>query len=181
MCPGQHDSVRVAEPQPPIDKYFAEPLYHLPNLILVSNPALINIAACRDFPGLKVLMYHGASFHSLINDIDELRAANAHHSPSKVVKHILRRRHLAPTHSSVVYIPSDNIDPLAIAVVPDIVTTGEVHRTDVTSYNNILIVSCSCWQSITPYEEKVGNEPDPCKVPLLNLKTGGINIADFST
>ena len=181
MCPGQHDSVRTAEPQPPIDRYFAEPLYNLENLLLVSNPSLVNIASSQDFDGLKILMYHGASFHSLISDIEELRLANAHHSPSKVVKHILKRRHLAPTHSSVVYIPSENTDPLAITTVPDIITNGEVHRTDVSSYNNILIVSCSCWQSITPYEEKVGNEPDPCKVPLLNLKTGAVNILDFSS
>lgn len=180
LCPGQHDAVRVAEPQPPIDKYFAEPLYGIENLFLVSNPALVNIGSTGTFPGLKVLMYHGASFHSLITDIEELRIANAHHSPSKVVRHILRKRHLAPTHSSVVYIPAENTDPLAIMTVPDIITTGEIHRTDVSSYNNILLISCSCWQSITPYEEKVGNEPDPCKVPILNMKTGQVNIADFS-
>jgi DNA polymerase II small subunit len=180
MCPGQHDAVRVAEPQPPADRFFAEPLYHLENLTLVSNPALVNVGATGAFSGFKVLMYHGASFHSLINDIEELRIVNAHHSPSRVVKHILRKRHLSPTHSAVVYIPMETTDPLAITIVPDILTTGEIHRTDVSSYNNILTVCCSCWQSITPYEEKVGNEPDPCKVPVLNMKTGQINIMDFS-
>ena len=181
LCPGQHDAVRVAEPQPIIDRYFAEPLHELDNLILVSNPSVINIGTAGQFPGLNVLMYHGASFHSLISDIEELRINNAHHSPTKVVKHILQRRHLAPTHSSVVYIPSENTDPLAITMIPDIIANGEVHRTDVSSYNNILTISCSCWQSITPYEEKVGNEPDPCKVPLLNMKTGQVNILDFSS
>jgi DNA polymerase II small subunit len=181
LCPGQHDSVRIAEPQPAIDRFFAEPLYNLDNLILVSNPALVNIGASREFQGIKVLMYHGASFHSLIDDIEELRILNAHHSPSRVVKHILRRRHLAPTHSSVVYIPTDTADPLAITTIPDVIATGELHRTDISSYNNILTVSCSCWQSITPYEEKIGNEPDPCKVPILNLKTGQVNIIDFSS
>jgi DNA polymerase II small subunit len=180
LCPGQHDAVRIAEPQPAIDRFFAEPLYNLENLILVSNPALVSIGASGKFSGLKVLMYHGASFHSLIDDIEELRILNAHHSPSRVLKHVLRRRHLAPTHSSVVYLPADIADPLAINAVPDIIATGELHRTDVSSYNNILTVSCSCWQSITPYEEKIGNEPDPCKVPILNLKTRQVNILDFS-
>jgi hypothetical protein len=46
--------------------------------------------------------------------------------------------------------------------------------------SNILLVASSCWQSITPFEEKVGNNPDPCKVPLLNLKTREIKILDFS-
>ncbi|MFH1249466.1 MAG: hypothetical protein V1660_04930 [archaeon] len=180
MSPGQHDSVRVAEPQPPIDKHFAEPLHNIENLILVSNPALINIGSTASFSGLKVLMYHGASFHSLISDIEELRLTNAHHCPSKVVKHVLKRRHLSPTHSSVVYIPTEISDPLAILIIPDIITTGEMHKTDVSSYNNILTIACSCWQSITPYEEKVGNEPDPCKVPILNMKTGQVNILDFT-
>ena len=46
--------------------------------------------------------------------------------------------------------------------------------------NNILLIASSCWQSITPFEEKVGNEPEPCRVPLFNLKTREIKILDFS-
>jgi len=30
-----------------------------------------------------------------------------------------------------------------------------------------------------PFEEKVGNIPDPCKVPLFNLKSREIKIIDF--
>jgi DNA polymerase II small subunit len=180
LCPGQHDCVRVAEPQPPLDKKIAEALYKLPNLFLVSNPAWVNIAATKNFSGFNVLMYHGASFHSFINDIEELRFANAHHNPSKVIKYVLQKRHLAPTHSSVVYIPSEKQDPLTIHSIPDIITTGDLHRPEIANYNNIISIQSSCWQSITPFEEKVGNEPDPCKVPILNLKTGQINIIDFS-
>jgi hypothetical protein len=43
-----------------------------------------------------------------------------------------------------------------------------------------LIICSSCWQSITPFEEKVGNLPDPCKVPIVNLQTGALKILDFS-
>ncbi len=96
-----------------------------------------------------------------------------------VVKELLKRRHLAPSHSSVVYIPNEK-DSLFIRRIPDIVTTGEIHRADVDSYNNILLIANSCWQEQTPYEEKVGNQPDPCKVPMLNLKTREIKILDFS-
>jgi DNA polymerase II small subunit/DNA polymerase delta subunit B len=58
--------------------------------------------------------------------------------------------------------------------------TGDIHRSDIDMYNNILIICSSCWQSITPFEEKVGNMPDPCKVPMLNLKTREIKMLDFS-
>ncbi len=174
ISPGQHDAVRVAEPQPNIGEDYAPGLHRLPNVTLVTNPCYVSLNE-----GFDVLMYHGASFHGVINDIESLRVADAHKKPTLVIKELLRRRHLAPSHSSVVYIPSEK-DPLLIRKIPDIITTGEVHRPDIDSYNNILMIANSCWQAQTPYEEKVGNVPDPCKVPMLNLKTREIKILDFS-
>jgi DNA polymerase II small subunit/DNA polymerase delta subunit B len=58
--------------------------------------------------------------------------------------------------------------------------TGDLHKTDISSYNGVLLFASSCWQSMTAFEEKVGNKPDPCKVPMLNLKTREIKILDFS-
>lgn len=179
LCPGQHDAVRLAEPQPPLGSY-APGLHSIKNLVLVSNPSIVEIGAAENFEGLKVLLYHGASFHSLIDDIEELRFKKASDSPTQVIKQILKKRHLAPSHSSVVYIPTKEGDPLAICEAPDIIATGEMHRAEVGYYNNILMIASSCWQSITPFEEKVGNHPDPCKVPILNLKTREVKIIDFS-
>ena len=45
--------------------------------------------------------------------------------------------------------------------------------------HNIMIVSTSCWEAMTPYQEKFGNEPDHCKVPFFNLKTREVKILDF--
>jgi len=174
MCPGQHDAVRVAEPQPIINKKFAPELYEMENLTLVTNPAYV----CLE-EGFNVLMYHGASFHGVINGIESLRMDEPYDRPTKVVRELLKRRHLAPTHSSVVYIPEEN-DSLLIRKIPDIIATGEMHKLDIDSYNNIIMIANSCWQAQTPYEEKVGNHPDPCKVPLVNLKTRAIKILDFS-
>jgi len=174
MCPGQHDGVRVAEPQPAIGDNVAPELLKMKNLILVTNPALIEVS------GFKVLIYHGASMHGVVNEIEELRTIYKHHNPTRIVKELLKRRHLATTHGSVIYIPSEKEDPLVIREIPDIVATGDLHRPEISSYNNILLVASSCWQSITPFEEKVGNEPDPCKVPLFNMKTREVKILDFS-
>jgi DNA polymerase II small subunit len=179
LCPGQHDAVRVAEPQPAIDKEHGYALHEMENVILVSNPAMIEIMN-GDKRGMRILMYHGASMHSLINEIDSLRIVKAHDTPSKVVKHILKMRHLSPMHSLVTYIPNEKEDELVIREAPDIVTTADLHKPDIDMYKNILIVCSSCWQSITPFEEKVGNHPDPCKVPIFNLKTRQIKIMDFS-
>ncbi len=180
QCAGQHDAVRVAEPQPPVGEDFAKPLLELNNLFLVSNPSLIEIGGDKMRRGIKVLMYHGASMHGFINEIEELRLNNATRTPAKVVKHLLLRRHLAPSHGATIYIPDKREDPLLIKEVPDVITTGDLHRTDIDKYNEILIICNSCWQSITAFEEKVGNQPDPCKVPILNLKTKEIKILDFS-
>jgi DNA polymerase II small subunit len=179
QCAGQHDGVRVPEPQPPVGEDFGEALHKLSNVHIVSNPSFIEIGAKGDKEGIKVLMYHGASMHNVIGEIEELRLANAHSSPAKVIKHLLLRRHLAPTHGATTYIPGDE-DCMLIKEVPDIITTGDLHRTDIDSYNNVLIIANSCWQSMTAFEEKVGNVPDPCKVPILNLKSREIRILDFS-
>lgn len=179
ICPGQHDAVRVAEPQPFIGKEYAEELHNLDNILFVSNPAVIEITDDGK-RGIKILMYHGASMHSYVNEIESLRLGKAHDNPSKVVREMLKRRHLASMHSAVTYIPTEKQDALVIREIPDIINTADFHRPDVDIYNNILIICSSCWQSITPFEEKVGNNPDPCKVPVFNLKTREIKIMDFS-
>ena len=146
-------------------------------MILVSNPSLIKLKEKdKEF---KVLMYHGASIHGLINEIKELRELKAHKTPAKAVRHMLKRRHLAPTHSSVVYIPNEDKDPLVTNEIPDVLCTGEVHRLDIETYNGVLIITGSCWQAQTEFEEKVGNIPDPGKVPVLNLKSRELKVFDF--
>lgn len=177
LCPGQHDAVRVAEPQPLIDRRYAPSLYEIENLVLVTNPTLVKLLEKQK--EFKVLMYHGASIHTFIHEIPELRELKAHNCPAKAVKHMLKRRHLAPIHGDVVYIPNAEKDPLVISEVPDVLCTGEVHRLDIETYNGILIITGSCWQAQTPFEEKVGNIPDPTKVPILNLRTRELKILDF--
>lgn len=175
ICSGQHDAVWVGEPQPAIGEKWALDLYKLENVVLVPNPSLVEIAG-----GLKVLMYHGASFHGIIGEMDDIRLAYGHNSPTTIVKELLERRHLAPSHGICDYVPNETKDSLIINEIPDIVATGDLHRAEISSYNNILLISSSCWQSLTPFEEKVGNNPDPCKVPVFNLKTREIKILDFS-
>ena len=97
------------------------------NVYLVSNPALVEVDCREKKSGLKVLMYHGASMiRNWIDEVEDLRIGQAHLNPSKIVKYMLRHRHLSPTHSSNVYIPSEKEDALAIREIPDIVFTGDL-------------------------------------------------------
>ena len=107
----------------------------------------------------------------------------AHKHPARAVKHMLKRRHLAPSHgvsASVVYVPNAEKDPMVISETPDILCTGEFHRLDIERHNGVLIMTGSCWQAQTEFEEKIGNIPDPCKVPVFNVKTHELKILDFS-
>ena len=180
ICPGQHDGSRVHEPQPPIAINFAQKLYDMENVIMVSNPCIVEIARTPKSEGVHVMMYHGDSFHPMINEIEELRFGEARKYPTKVIKHWLRKRHLGPMHDTTTHIPIPEGDPMVITEVPDILATGDMHRTDVSNYKGVLTINSSCWQSRTDFEEKVGNIPDPAKCPLVNLKTWDVKILDFN-
>lgn len=180
VCPGGgHDAVRLLEPQPPIPKDIAPELYELKNVVLVTNPSKITIEQYGKFDGIDVLMYHGDSFDYYAEVVDVLRQNNAKLKIEMITQFLLKKRHLAPTYTSTPLIPLKN-DPLLIRSAPDILVSGHMHKSSVSKYNGITTIACSCWQVKTPYQEKFGHEPDPCKVPLLNLKTGKANILDFS-
>jgi DNA polymerase II small subunit len=176
---GKHDSVCHVEPQPKIPKDIAPGLYEMENLIMTTNPSYVRIAQSKAFSGIDVLIYHGDSFDYYMDKADSLREANSKMKPDLIMHFLLKKRHLAPSHTSTTYHPSEN-DFLAIKKVPDVFVAGHIHKSGVSRYNGVLTISCACWQSKTSYQEKFGHEPDPCKVPLLNLKTGKASILDFS-
>jgi len=178
ISPGNHDGVRLMEPQPLIGEKYAWALHDLDNVILTENPASINLGAMGDFSGFDVLTYHGFSFPFYANTVPSLIVSDSMNAPNKIMSYLLKNRHLAPSHTSVQYFPNEE-DNLVIKKVPDIFVSGHTHKCAVSYYNNILMISISCWESMTPYQEKFGNEPDHCKVPMFNLKTREVKILDF--
>ncbi|VVB80148.1 DNA polymerase II small subunit [uncultured archaeon] len=175
---GNHDGVRLMEPQPMISEKYAWPLYNLKNVIFTTNPSLVNFAAKKGFSGFNALTYHGFSFFHYVDNIPSLIKQKAAHAPELVMTYLLKNRHLCPTHSSTQYFPQEK-DSHIIRTVPDIFLAGHTHKSGITYYNNILVISVSSWESMTAYQEKRGAIPDFCKVPILNLKTGAIKILDF--
>jgi DNA polymerase II small subunit len=179
ICPGNHDAMRISEPQPPIYKDFANPIWQLKNVTLVSNPALINIHSSDKFPGFDVLMYHGYSFIYYADKVESIRAEGGIDRSDLIMKFLLKRRHLAPTHSSTLYVPDANSDPLVISKVPDFFVTGHIHKAMAANYRNITTICGSCWQEKTSFEEKLGLHPEPTRVPIINLQTREIKILRF--
>jgi len=181
LCPGNHDALRLAEPQPIFDKNLAKPLYDLPNVTIVSNPSLINIHSSKDFVGFDVLMYHGYSFDYYASNVEAIRLNGGYDRGDLIMKYLLQKRHLAPVHASTLYIPSKEEDPLFIDKVPDFFITGHIHKLSIGNYNNVITICGSCWQSITEFQLRVGHNPEPSKVPVVNLKNREIKILNFGS
>ena len=179
ICPGNHDALRIAEPQPVLNKKFAQPLYDLKNTTMVTNPSLINIHSSENFPGFDILLYHGYSFDYYVNNVDTIRMNGGYDNANLIMKFLLQRRHLAPTHGSTLYIPDATKDPLIIDKIPDFFITGHIHKANTGVYNNITTICCSCWQSKTTFQEKVGHDPEPSRVPVVNLKTREVKMFKF--
>jgi DNA polymerase II small subunit len=179
ICPGNHDAMRISEPQPVLSKDFAKPMYELSNAIMVSNPSMINISSTAGFEGLDVMMYHGYSFDYYVAEVDSLRSKGGYDRADLIMKFLLKRRHLAPSHLSSQYIPDTKKDPLVIEKVPDILISGHIHKTATANYRNTTLICGSCWQGKTLFQEKVGHNPEPSRVPVINLQTREVKILKF--
>lgn len=179
ICPGNHDAMRISEPQPPLYKDIAKPVWELPNVTMVSNPAYINIHSSKDFPGFDILMYHGFSFIYYADKVESIRSKGGQERVDLIMQYLLQRRHLAPAHTSTLYLPDAKKDNLVIDKVPDFFVTGHIHRVSATSYRNVTLLNCSCWLETTEYQEKLGLHPQPGRAVLVNLQTRKVKILKF--
>jgi len=177
-CPGNHDSLRLAEPQPAFNKY-AEPFTSLPNVTVVSNPGIVNIHSSENFKGFDILLYHGYSMHYYMERIESIRKKWTGNNPEIIMEYLLKRRHLAPAHGSAQIVADPEQDALVIEKIPDIFVTGHMHKNAVGNYNGVIMMCCGCWQDQTVMQEKFGIEPDKSKAILFNLKTRQVKMMNF--
>ena len=179
VCPGNHDAMRLAEPQLPLYKDFAEPIYNLPNVTMVSNPSVVNIHSSDNFPGFDVLVYHGYSFDFYFAEVESIRNKGGYDRADLLMKFLLQKRHLAPSYTSTLHVPDADTDLLFIDKIPDFFVSGHIHKAAAANYKNITLISGSCWQSKTAFQEKVGHNPEPSRVPIVNLQTRHIKMLKF--
>lgn len=176
--PGNHDVGRISEPQPKLMKEYALPLWQLPNVTMVCNPCMVNIHASNDFSGFDVLMYHGYSFDDYGECVPSIKNSGKHLSDRAVLimRFLLQRRHLAPQHTSNLYIPDPRYDPLVIDKIPDLFIAGHIHKAGTLNYRSASLVAGSCFQKKTDFQEKVGHEPEPGVVPVMNLQSRTVHM-----
>lgn len=181
IIPGNHDTDRLSEPQPKLPYHKAYALYNMENVLMISNPGIIRLFEDDPSGGLTFYIYHGGSYFYYGDKIQRLREKGGMKVPEEIVKFLLEKRHLAPSHGATLYIPDSQNDPLVIRKMPDFFITGHTHKLSLANYKGCTIVSCGCWVEMSDYQEKMGMYPDVGKVPIVNTKTRKPHLLNFYT
>lgn len=168
MMPGNHDAVRLAEPQPALAKE-VQAMFDS-NIMFVGNPCYLEVE------GRIVLAYHGRSMDDYIKNIPGLDYAH----PLEAMREMLKRRHMAPVYGERTALAPEKKDYLVIDQVPNIFVTGHVHKCGIAEYRGIKLINASAWQSQTEFQRMHNQVPDPAKVPMIDLGTGEMWVEDFS-
>jgi len=171
MIPGNHDAVRLAEPQPAFDDELRD-IMAAHDAQIVSNPATVTIE------GVTVLMYHGVSLDEVIAELPDDSAS--YENPHEAMYQLLRKRHVAPQFGGHTRLAPEEADHLVIDDVPDVFHAGHVHKLGYGQYHNVLTINSGCWQSQTAFQESVNLDPDPGFAPIVDLDTLDLTIRKFT-
>lgn len=154
---GNHDTVRLAEPQPTLADKFTK--YFPDNVNFVGNPVTVNIG------GTRILMYHGMSINALSEVVPGLDAGD----PLPIMELMLKKRHVAPVYGKNVRLAPEEKDYLIIEDVPDVLHCGHVHKYGQDSYNGVEMINTATWQGQTAFQKSKGIEPDVGYWSVINL------------
>jgi len=171
MIPGNHDAVRLAEPQPGFNDEIRD-ILTVHDAQIVSNPATVSVE------GVDVLMYHGVSLDEVIAELPEEKAS--YDEPHKAMYQLLKKRHVAPQFGGHTRVAPEERDYLVIENVPDVFHTGHVHKLGWGKYHNVLAVNSGCWQAQTDFQKSVNIDPDAGYAPILDLDTLEMTVRKFA-
>jgi DNA polymerase II small subunit len=171
MIPGNHDAVRLAEPQPGFDEELRD-IMSAHDASIHSNPALVTVE------GVTVLMYHGVSLDEVIAELPDGKAS--YEEPHKAMYQLLKKRHVAPQYGGHTRLAPEDRDYLVIEDVPDVFHTGHVHKLGWGKYHNVLALNSGCWQAQTEFQQSVNIDPDSGYAPILDLDTLDMTVRKFS-
>ena len=167
VMPGNHDVVRLAEPQP----YFTGKVKEIfpENAIMLPNPHTLRLN------GKSVLIYHGMS----LNDMVELVPGANFSTIGKAIDELLKRRHLAPKYGGKTPLIPSPTDYHVIEEVPDIFITGHIHSHYLGNYKGVRYVNSSTWQSQTDYQKMMNFAPNPSILTMFDLNSKSTILKNF--
>jgi DNA polymerase II small subunit len=168
VIPGNHDGVRLAEPQPELDEDLQE-LFN-DNVHFGGNPARVTIE------NVVFLLYHGVSLNPLIDALSDADIQR----PTTAMWPMLLYRHLAPIYgtSSLRLAPEHN-DLLAIDVVPDVFHTGHIHTFGLDTYKSVIMANTGAWQHQSQYQRDLDIDPDVGYCVVVNLQELDYEVQKF--
>jgi len=143
ILPGNHDVVRPAEPQPVLEPEIQQAFN---SAIHVGNPARVNLN------GLDLLSYHGKSMDDLVPHLDDVTYGTS----IQGMKHMLKKRHLAPMWGERNALSPEESDQLVIRDIPDIFVTGHTHSHAVNWYRGVPCIVSSTVQGQTDFMQMLG-------------------------
>ena len=164
LVPGNHDASRQALPQPCIPEKFIACVQRYRKVVNLPNPSRVRVH------GIEVLIYHGTSLNDVVGTIPEVTYQRLSETLPIAMRSLLKARHLAPQYGGRTPILARKRDELVIDVPPDILHCGHVHVTSHEMYRGTLLVNSGAWQAQTTYQERMGLNPTPGIVPVVNLK-----------
>jgi DNA polymerase II small subunit len=170
IIPGNHDASRKALPQPALPRDCAEPLREARAVHSLGNPCTISLH------GVELLVYHGRS----LDDIASVVPNVSFQTPEKAMRCLLKSRHLAPIYGEKTPIAPEGQDFMVIERIPDIFHAGHVHVMRYDAYRGTLLANSGAWQERTPYQRKMGLDPTPGIIPVVNLQTLQVRPVDFT-
>jgi DNA polymerase II small subunit len=170
MIPGNHDAVRLAEPQPAFDEQLRG-IMSAHDARIVSNPSTVTVE------GVSVLMYHGVSLDEVIAELPEEKASYDH--PHRAMYQLLKKRHVAPQYGGHTRLAPEEKDHLVVDEVPDVFHAGHVHKLGYGTYHNVLTINSGCWQAQTAFQESVNIDPDAGFAPIIDLETLDLTVRKF--
>ena len=160
---GKNDLSTIYEPQPALNYNIANSLHNMENIILLSNPSIINIE--NDF---EIFLHNNTSYKYYNQKIEFLKNKPV----IETFKFLLDKKHLAPTHESTHYIPDAQNDCLKIEKIPDIFIIGNINELDIQNYKGCTIITNGNWN--------IKTQENNSKCVLINTKTRKTNILNFN-
>ena len=170
MIPGNHDAVRLAEPQPAFDEELRG-IMSAHDARISGNPSTVTVE------GVNVLMYHGVSLDEVIAELPDEKAT--YEEPHKPMYQLLKKRHVAPQFGGMTRLAPETEDHLVMESVPDIFHSGHVHKLGYGKYHNVLTINSGCWQAQTDFQQSMNIDPDVAFAPIVSLDTLDLRIHDF--
>lgn len=168
VIPGNHDGVRLAEPQPELDEEL-QALFD-DNVHFGGNPARVTIEE------VVFLLYHGVSLNPLIDALSDADIQR----PTTAMWPMLLYRHIAPIYgTSSLRLAPEHEDYLAIDVVPDVFHTGHIHTFGLDTYKSVLMANTGAWQHQSQYQRDLDIDPDVGYCVVVNLEELDYEVQKF--